>query len=81
MASLRPDPTFYPSAAMAMHAPPEQLAYVAVINPNPQKDGRPDALAVVDVNPKSADYAKIVGRVDMPNPGDEATDPPPHPDH
>jgi selenium-binding protein 1 len=33
MASLRPDPTFYPSAAMAMRAPPEQLAYVAVINP------------------------------------------------
>jgi len=47
MAGLRPDPTFYPSAAMAMHAPPEQLAYVAVINPNAQKDGRPDALAVV----------------------------------
>jgi selenium-binding protein 1 len=23
------------------------------------------------VNPKSADYAKIVGRVDMPSPGDE----------
>jgi len=71
MASLRPDPTFYPSAAMAMHAPPEQLAYVAVINPDAQKDGRPDALAVVDVDPKSAGYAKIVGRVDMPYPGDE----------
>src|SRR3954465_8336360 len=71
MASLRPDPTFYPSAAMAMHAPPEQLAYVAVINPDAQKDGRPDALAVVEVDPKPAGSAKMGGGGDMPYPGDE----------
>jgi hypothetical protein len=32
MSLLRPDPTFYPSPRMAMHASPEKLAYVALIN-------------------------------------------------
>ena len=31
----------------------------------------PDALAVVDVDPGSSSYSKIVGQVDMPNTGDE----------
>ena len=69
MALLKPDPTFYPSAGMAMKAPREELAYVVVINP--KQDGRPDALAVVDVNAASPDYGRIVGRLDMPNAGDE----------
>jgi hypothetical protein len=42
---------------MAMHAPPEKLAYVAILNPeaalNGDGDGRPDALAVFDVDPDS----------------------------
>jgi selenium-binding protein 1 len=64
----RPDQSFYPSAALAMEAPPERLAYVALFNPAP--DGH-DALAVVDVDPASGDYGRIVGRLDMPEPGDE----------
>ena len=39
--SLMPDPTFYPSPGMAMQAPPEQLAYVALLNAG--KNGRRDA--------------------------------------
>jgi selenium-binding protein 1 len=68
MATWRPDPTFYPSPRMAMHAPPEQHAYVAEFDPERK---RPDRLAVVDVDSQSATYAKIVGRVAMPGPGDE----------
>jgi methanethiol oxidase len=65
----RPDPTFYPSPKMAMQAPPEKVAFVALLNA--ENDGRPDALGVVDVDPASGTYGGIVGRVDMPNPGDE----------
>jgi len=54
---------------MAMQAPAEHLAYVAMLNP--RSDGRPDALAVVDVDPQSSAYGQIVGRLDMPNSGDE----------
>jgi methanethiol oxidase len=75
MATWRPDPTFYPSPRMAMHAPPERLAYVAALNPSAalNTDGgeRPDALAVLDVDPDSETYSQVVGRVDMPNAGDE----------
>jgi selenium-binding protein 1 len=52
---------------MAMEAPREQLAYVAVLNTN----GRPDELAVMDVNPLSSNYGQVVSRVDMLYPGDE----------
>jgi selenium-binding protein 1 len=69
MTLWRPDPTFYPSPKMAMQAPAEHLAYVAMLNP--RSDGRPDALAVVDVDPQSSAYGQIVGRLDMPNSGDE----------
>ena len=69
MTLWRPDPTFYPSPKMAMQAPAEHLAYVAMLNP--RRDGRADALAVVDVDPQSSGYAQVVGRLDMPNSGDE----------
>jgi selenium-binding protein 1 len=52
-----------------MQAPPETLAYVATLNPN--KDGKPDAMSVVDLDPGSSTYGKFVGRVEMPNAGDE----------
>src|SRR5919201_243864 len=68
MATWTPDPTFYPSPMMAMTAPREALAYVAVIDPELR---RPDALAVVDVDPQSAAYGQVVGRLDLPNKGDE----------
>ncbi len=69
MATWRPDPSFYPSARMAAHAPPEKLAYVAMLNVEPQQ--RPDALGVVDVDPASSSYGKLVGQVGMPKVGDE----------
>lgn len=65
----RPDPTFYPSPRLAAEAPPEKLAYVALLNPT--HEGRPDAIGVVDVDPSSSSYAKTVGTVEMPNAGDE----------
>src|SRR5215470_9216218 len=63
-----PDPSFYPSPRMAMKAAPETLAYVASFDPNRTV---PDVLAVVDVDPKSANYSHIIGSVPMPNAGDE----------
>src|SRR5687767_7207068 len=72
MASWRPDPTFYPSPRQAIAAPPERLAYIATLNPEAVNgDSRPDALVVADLDPSSATYGQIVGRVDMPHPGDE----------
>ncbi len=68
MATLRPDPTFYPSPRMAMNAPAETLAYVVAFDP---KGETPDAMTVVDLDPKSKDYGRIVGQTDMPNAGDE----------
>jgi selenium-binding protein 1 len=65
----RPDPTFYPSPKMAMQAPAEKLAYVALLNGN--ANGRPDALGVVDLDPGSSGYGRLVGQLDMPHPGDE----------
>ena len=69
MTLWRPDPTFYPSAKMAMEAPPEKLAFVAMLNGN--KNGKPDAIGVVDLDAESSGYGHIVGQVDMPNAGDE----------
>jgi len=63
------DPTFYPSPKLAMQAPAEDLAYVAALNAN--GGSQPDALVVVDVDRESDKYGQIVGRVDMPNVGDE----------
>jgi selenium-binding protein 1 len=50
MATWRPDPTFYPSPRMAMKAPAETLAYVASFDPRRLV---PDAISVIDVDPKS----------------------------
>jgi selenium-binding protein 1 len=69
MSILKPDPTFYPSPRLAMQAPPEKLAYVAAFNPN--KDGRPDAITVVDVASDSPTYGQRVGQVEMTKAGDE----------
>jgi methanethiol oxidase len=69
MALWRPDPTFYPSPKLAMQAPAEKHAFVAMLNPT--HAGRPDALGVVDVDPGSTTYGQLVGQLDMPNAGDE----------
>ncbi|HEY7034955.1 MAG TPA: selenium-binding protein SBP56-related protein, partial [Thermomicrobiales bacterium] len=69
MTTWTPDPTFYPSPEMAMAAPREDLADVATSNPT--ADGRPDAIAVLDLDPNSPTYGTAVGRVDFPSAGDE----------
>jgi len=66
---LKPDPTFYPSAKDAIKAPPETLAYVALLSVT--ANGRPDALGIVDADPASPTYASEIGRVDLPYSGDE----------
>ena len=65
---LRLDPTFHPSARLAMEAEAEHLAYTVLLSPN---QSRPDALAVVDVDPKSNTYGSVLSRLEMPNRGDE----------
>ena len=68
MPQLRPDPTFYASPRHAMEAPPEAIAYVTL----PDSTGeRPDAIGVVDVDPGSSSYGRLVHQVDMPFVGDE----------
>jgi methanethiol oxidase len=71
VALLKPDPSFYPSPATAAAGPPETLAYVALLNTGADGDRRPDALAVLDLEPGSSSYGRVVGRLDMPNVGDE----------
>ena len=66
---LTPDPTFYPSPRMAMTAPRERHAYVALLDP--AGDQRPDGLATVDLDPDSPTYGQVVNVLDMPNVGDE----------
>lgn len=68
MATWTPDPTFYPSARLAMQAPPEKLAYVSIVN---VAGDQPDAIGVVDLDPASSSYGKLVNRTPMPNAGDE----------
>src|SRR5215470_8538243 len=63
------DPTFYPTARLAMDSPPERYAYVAALAPDGKS--RSDALLVVDVDASSGSYGKIVGQLDLPNIGDE----------
>jgi selenium-binding protein 1 len=71
MARLTPDPSFYPSPTDAAAGPAEKLAYVATLNVGSNGDRRPDAMTVVDVEPGSDSYGEEVGRLEMPNVGDE----------
>ena len=64
------DPTFYPSPREAMKAPPEELAYVACLWVGTGVS-KPDFIAVVDVNPNSETYGKVIGKVELPYVGDE----------
>jgi methanethiol oxidase len=61
-AKLRPDPTFYPSPRLAMDAPDEQHAFVALLRPDKKKS---DAIAVVDTNSGSKSYGKAVHKVEL----------------
>jgi selenium-binding protein 1 len=62
-----PDQTFYPSPSMAIQAPPETVAYIAMLNPR----GGADALATIDVDPSSKAFGRQIDQVDMPKAGDE----------
>ncbi|HYM96705.1 MAG TPA: selenium-binding protein SBP56-related protein, partial [Candidatus Sulfotelmatobacter sp.] len=64
---LKADPTFYPSPKLALQAPPETIAYVALVNPA----SGPDGLGVLDVDRTSKTYGKLVTTLTMPNTGDE----------
>jgi len=56
------DPTLYRSPAAAMTAPPEQLAYVALLDP--------DALGVVDLSPASPTYGRVLSVWEPPRRGE-----------
>ena len=64
MGRWRPDPTFYASPNLAADAPAEQLAYVAMIAAG--GNGKRDAIGVVDVDPGSRSYGRLVGQTDLP---------------
>ncbi|MGD9897109.1 MAG: selenium-binding protein SBP56-related protein [Candidatus Methylacidiphilaceae bacterium] len=67
-----PDPTFYPSARLAMEGPREELGYVVALaadGASPKKVS--DALAVVDLNPESPEYGTILNWMSVPTVGDE----------
>lgn len=65
MPNLLPDPTLYPSPSMAAEAPPETLAYVALLAAG--GNGKRDAIGVVDTDPDSPDYGGIVGKTELPH--------------
>ncbi|HSL71871.1 MAG TPA: selenium-binding protein SBP56-related protein, partial [Longimicrobiales bacterium] len=61
----RPDPTFYASPRLAMDAPREELAYVALLSAG--TNGKRDALGVIDTDPQSSSFGRLIGQVDFPN--------------
>ena len=62
------DPTFYRTAADAAAAPPEGLAYVVAFD---RAGKQSDAMTVVDVDPASGSYGRVVGWTDVPALGNE----------
>lgn len=52
------DESFYPSAKSAMEAPPEKLAYVALL--------KPDAIGVIDLDLDSATYGQLINKLVLP---------------
>lgn len=64
-----PDRTFYPSPALAMEAPAEEHAYVALLaQPG---DERRDGIGVVDTRAGSPTFGRLVGKLDFPHAGNE----------
>jgi hypothetical protein len=62
------DPMFYRSPAEAIAAPPERLAYVAAFDPAGRAK---DAMTVLDCDPSSPDYGRVVGWSELPTAGNE----------
>ena len=63
MAQPTIDPTFYRTAADAAAAPGEELAYVVAFDRAARKH---DAMTVIDVDPASDSYGRVVGWTDIP---------------
>ena len=59
------DPTFYRTAADAIAAPPEEVAYMVAFDRAGQKN---DAMTVIDVKPGSKTYGRVVGWTDAHQP-------------
>src|SRR5262249_9121608 len=66
--TVPPDPTLYPSPKLAREATAETLAYMVTYDATA---GQPDALLTIDVDAGSPRYREVVGRLEMPNLGDE----------
>ncbi len=66
---LKPDPTFYASPKDAINAPPETLAYVALLSAS--GNGVPDRIGVIDTDSTSPRYASEIGGVTLSTTGDE----------
>jgi methanethiol oxidase len=62
------DPTFYRRPADAIAAPAESLGYVAAFDPAATSN---DAIAVVDCDPGSDDYGRVVRWAELPTAGNE----------
>src|ERR1700761_21704 len=60
----------YASPEDARAQPPERFIYVAGLYEGTGID-KPDFIAVIDVDPESSRRGEVIGRVDMPNVGDE----------
>jgi methanethiol oxidase len=68
MSSEPTDPTFYRTAAEAVAAPIEKLAYVVAFD---RAGEHPDALSVIDTDESSDDFGTVVGWAELPTRGDE----------
>jgi selenium-binding protein 1 len=68
MPQWKPDASFYPSPTMAMEAPTEELAYVALLGTN---ESTRDAIGVIDTDPQSPTYGQVVGKTEFPHAGNE----------
>src|SRR5919199_1213488 len=64
----RTDPTFYRSQGGGLPAPPGGRAYVAASAPAGRAN---DAMTVVDCDPSSPDYGRVVGWSELPTAGNE----------
>jgi len=65
----KPDRSFYASPRHAASAPAEEIAYVTLLAP--EGNGQRDGIGVVDVDRRSPDFGRMVGKVDFPHAGNE----------
>jgi selenium-binding protein 1 len=61
----------YANLQDAMNSPPEKYAFLPAILVGTGSNQTADYMATVDVDPESKTYSQVVGRFQMPSPGDE----------